>query len=54
MGRQIGEALQKEIRGFTEIALECVNKTIAVSRDTAMSVSPKRRADALLSRLLPR
>ena len=51
MGRQIGEALQKEIRGFTEIALERVNKTIAVSRDTAMSVS--RESIAYVERYSP-
>jgi len=38
MGRQIGEAGREEIRGFTAIALERVNKTIPVSRQNAMAV----------------
>jgi isopenicillin-N N-acyltransferase-like protein len=39
MGRQIGEAAGEEIRGFCDIALERVNKTVRVSRDAAMAVA---------------
>jgi isopenicillin-N N-acyltransferase-like protein len=35
MGRQIGEAAREEIRGFCDIALSLVNKSIRVSRATA-------------------
>lgn len=41
MGRQIGEAARDEIRGFAEIALERVNKTLRVSRERAMSVAAR-------------
>jgi isopenicillin-N N-acyltransferase-like protein len=41
MGRQIGEAARAEIRGFAEIALERVNKTVRVSRERAMSVAAR-------------
>lgn len=39
LGRQIGEAAGEEIRGFCEAALNCVNKTIRVSRATAERVA---------------
>lgn len=41
MGRQLGEAAREEIRGFAEIALERVNKTMRVSRESAMSVAAR-------------
>jgi isopenicillin-N N-acyltransferase-like protein len=41
MGRQIGEAAHDEIRGFVEIALERVNKTVRVSRERAMAVAAR-------------
>lgn len=39
LGRQTGEAAGEEIRGFCAIALERVNKTTRVSRETALSVA---------------
>ena len=39
MGRQLGEAAREQIRGFDEIALERVNKTVAVSRHKALRVA---------------
>lgn len=39
MGRQIGEAAREEVRGFVEIALDRVNKTMPVSRQNALSVA---------------
>ena len=39
MGRQLGEAAADEIRGFTEIAVDTVQKTISVSRQRAMEVA---------------
>ena len=39
MGQAIGEAARDEIRGFVGIALERVDKTLAVSRATAMRVA---------------
>ena len=39
MGQQIGEMARKEVRGFCEVALERVNKTVRVSREQAMSVA---------------
>jgi len=41
MGRQLGEAAQDEIRGFAEIALQRVNKTMRVSRQRAMSIAAR-------------
>ncbi len=41
MGQQIGEAAREEIRGFSGIALERVNKTIRVSRQRALDVAEK-------------
>ncbi len=41
MGRQFGEAACDEIRGFAEIALERVNKTVRVSRKSAMSIAAR-------------
>ena len=39
MGRQIGEAAREEMRGFTEVALDRVNKTVRVSREKAIGVA---------------
>ncbi len=39
MGRQLGEAARDEIRGFAEIALERVNKTITVSRQRVLETA---------------
>jgi len=41
MGRQIGEAARDEIRGFAEIALERVNKTMRVSRERGLSIAAR-------------
>jgi isopenicillin-N N-acyltransferase-like protein len=41
MGRQLGEAARDEIRGFAEIALERVNKTVSVSRERALSIAAR-------------
>jgi len=47
MGRQLGEAARDEIRGFAEIALERVNKTMRVSRERAMSIAARSTEFAL-------
>jgi isopenicillin-N N-acyltransferase-like protein len=39
LGRQIGEALREEIRGFCDAALANVNKTVCISRDAALAVA---------------
>ncbi len=39
MGQQLGEAAREEIRGFAAVALERVNKTIAISRASALDVA---------------
>jgi isopenicillin-N N-acyltransferase-like protein len=39
MGRQLGEAAGQQIRGFCEVALERVNKTVRISRVAAMEVA---------------
>ena len=39
LGRQIGEAAREETRGFCEVALERVNKTVAVSQERALDVA---------------
>lgn len=39
MGRQIGEAARDEVRGFCEMALTQVNKTVRVSRERALLVA---------------
>ena len=39
LGHQIGEAARDEIRGFAEVALERVNRTVRVSREKAMSIA---------------
>src|SRR5690242_13371403 len=39
MGRQLGEAARDEIRGFAEVALERVNKTVKISRERALSIA---------------
>ncbi len=41
MGRQLGEAARDEIRGFAEIALQRVNKTVRISRERAMSIAAR-------------
>jgi len=39
LGRQIGEAAREETRGFCEVALERVNKTVNVSRERAFDIA---------------
>jgi len=39
MGEQLGEAAREEIRGFSAVALERVNKTITVSRESALTTA---------------
>ena len=39
LGRQIGEAAREETRGFCEVALERVNKTVSVSRERALDIA---------------
>ncbi len=39
MGRQIGEATRELIRGFCEVALQRVNRTMRVSRESALRVA---------------
>jgi isopenicillin-N N-acyltransferase-like protein len=39
LGRQIGEAARDETRGFCEIALERVNKTVSISCERAIEVA---------------
>jgi isopenicillin-N N-acyltransferase-like protein len=39
MGRQIGEAAREQIRGFCDIALERVNRTVRVSLRSALDVA---------------
>jgi len=39
LGQQIGEAAKSEIQGFCEVALQRVNKTIAISHDKAMAIA---------------
>ncbi|MBI1348237.1 peptidase C45 [bacterium] len=39
MGRQLGEAAGEQIRGFCDIALERVNRTLQISRASAMRVA---------------
>lgn len=39
MGRQLGEEAREEVRAFAAIALERVNKTIAISRQSALDVA---------------
>ena len=41
MGEQIGEALREEIRGFSAIAIERLNLTVAVSRADALDVADR-------------
>lgn len=38
LGRQIGEAAKEEMRGFCDVALSLVNKTVRVSRTSAAEV----------------
>lgn len=46
LGRQAGEAAREETRGFCEVALERVNKTVPVSRERAMDVARQSTAFA--------
>lgn len=39
MGRQIGEAAREQIRGFNQIAMERVNRTVKIGRDAALAVA---------------
>ncbi len=39
LGRQIGEAAREEIRGFAEVALQRVNKTVTLSREQALAIA---------------
>jgi isopenicillin-N N-acyltransferase-like protein len=39
LGRQLGEAARDLIRGFCEVALQRVNRTIRVSRESAMRIA---------------
>lgn len=39
MGRQLGEAAGEQIRGFCEIALERVNRTVKIRRESALAVA---------------
>lgn len=39
LGRQIGEAAREETRGFCEVALERVNRTVSVSRERAFEIA---------------
>jgi isopenicillin-N N-acyltransferase-like protein len=39
LGRQLGEAAGEQIRGFCAIAMERVNKTVAISKASAMAVA---------------
>ena len=39
LGRQIGEAAREQTRGFCEVALERVNKTVTVSRERAYEIA---------------
>lgn len=41
LGRQIGEGARAQLRGFAEVALRCVNKTVRISRDRAIEVARK-------------
>jgi len=41
LGRQLGDAAREEIRGFAEIALQRVNKTVSISREQALSVATR-------------
>lgn len=36
LGTQIGEAARQEVRGFCEIAMERINKTVRISREAAL------------------
>ncbi len=51
LGRQIGEAARDEVRGFAEIALERVNKTVKISRDEALDTC--RRSEAYVADYAP-
>ena len=39
LGRQLGEAAGDQIRGFCSIAMERVNKTVAITREAALDVA---------------
>lgn len=51
LGRQIGEAARDEVRGFAEIALERVNKTIKISHDKALDTC--RQSEAYVAAYAP-
>ena len=46
LGREIGEALQEEIRGFCSVALDRVNKTASVTLEASQSVAAQSLDDA--------
>ena len=39
LGRQLGEAAGEQIRGFCAIAMERVNRTVAITREAALDVA---------------
>jgi isopenicillin-N N-acyltransferase-like protein len=51
LGRQLGEAAREEIRGFCEIALRHVRKTVSISLDKALEVA--RRSAEFAERYSP-
>ncbi|HIG54771.1 MAG TPA: peptidase C45 [Candidatus Latescibacteria bacterium] len=51
LGRQIGEAARDEVRGFAEIALERVNKTVKISREKALDTC--RQSEAYVAAYAP-
>lgn len=51
LGRQIGEAAREETRGFCEVALDRVNKTLSISRERAIDVA--RRSTSFAEKYRP-
>lgn len=51
LGRQIGEAARDEVRGFAEIALDRVNKTVNISREKALDIC--RQSEAYVAAYAP-
>lgn len=43
LGRQIGEGARQQVRGFAEIALRCVLKSVSISRERALAVARNSR-----------
>ncbi len=41
MGRQLGEAAGEEIRGFCDVALSLVNKSVHVSKSSASNIAAR-------------